>query len=69
MKQLAGSIELRLDSPTGQLIGTLKATPTGTWSTYTQQATPLTGATGIHDLYLVFVGGRGVANVDTFWFT
>lgn len=63
----AGSIELHLDSPTGALVGTLKASPTGAWNHYTQQSTKITGATGVHDVYLVFKGGKGVANVD--WFT
>ncbi|HWE03787.1 MAG TPA: carbohydrate-binding protein [Tepidisphaeraceae bacterium] len=65
----AGSIQIRLDSPTGTLIGTLKATPTGSWSNYTQQTTKVTGASGVHNLYLVFVGGKGVANVESFRFS
>ncbi|HWE03786.1 MAG TPA: carbohydrate-binding protein [Tepidisphaeraceae bacterium] len=65
----AGSIQLRLDSPTGALIGTLKAASTGSWENYTLQSTKVTGATGVHNLYLVYVGGKGVANIESFKFS
>ncbi len=68
LSKLAGSIELHLDSPTGSLIGTLHVTPTGAWSNYVAQSTAITGAKGVHNLYLVFVGGKGVANVESFKF-
>ncbi|MDB5333866.1 MAG: hypothetical protein JWP03_5017 [Phycisphaerales bacterium] len=63
-----GTIELHLDGVAGKLIGTLKVSPTGVWSKYTLQSTAVTGATGVHDLYLVFKGGKGVANVQNFSF-
>jgi glucosylceramidase len=55
-----GFIELRLDSQTGTLIGTCEILPpTGGWQTWTNKACSVTGATGIHTLYLVFTGGTG----------
>jgi beta-glucosidase len=58
----AASIELRLDNPvTEPVVGTVPVTSTGgqyTWDTATGQ---LTGAHGIHDLYLVFTGPLEVA--------
>ena len=61
------SIELRLDSPTGPLIGTLPLTTTGGWSTYeVQSATLLPAAGGTHDLYVVMKGGSGVGNFTAF---
>jgi Carbohydrate binding module (family 6) len=63
-----GSIELRLDGVAGKLIGTLNVSPTGAWSNYTLQSTAVSGVTGVHDLYLVFKGGQGVANVENFSF-
>jgi hypothetical protein len=55
-----GSIELYLDSLTGSRMGTCAVTGTGgvqTWKTVT--SCPVTGATGVHDLFLRFTGGSG----------
>lgn len=60
-------LELRLDSPTGTLIGTLPLTATGGWSTYEDQAaTLLPVPDGTHDLYVVMKGGSGVGNFTAF---
>ncbi|MDR9855176.1 glycoside hydrolase family 43 protein [Paenibacillus sp. VCA1] len=49
-----GVIELRLDSPDGLRIGSLQVPSTGgQWS---EMTTPVSGAEGVHDLYLVFKG-------------
>jgi beta-glucanase (GH16 family) len=63
-----GSVELRLDSPTGTLIGTFIAQPTGSWDLYTEQEINIAETRGVHDLYLVGAGARGVANIDWFRF-
>ncbi len=47
-------IELRRDSPTGPLLGTLNCNQTLDWSFWTESGTSLTGASGTLDLYLVF---------------
>jgi MYXO-CTERM domain-containing protein len=55
-----GSIELYLDSLTSSRIGACAVTGTGgaqTWKTLTP--CPVTGATGVHDLFLRFTGGSG----------
>jgi arabinoxylan arabinofuranohydrolase len=55
-----GSIELHLDSLTGSQIGACAVAGTGgaqTWKTVSSCA--VTGATGVHDLYLEFSGGSG----------
>ncbi|XXV01812.1 glycoside hydrolase family 43 protein [Sorangium sp. So ce1335] len=54
-----GSIELRLDSPTGTLVGTCTVQGTGGPQTWVTNSCPVDGATGIHDLYLKFTGGDG----------
>jgi hypothetical protein len=59
-----GQIEFRLGSPIGAVVGTLTTASTGGWGTYTTQTTAITGATGVQDLYVVFHGTGGVANVD-----
>lgn len=52
-----GNIELRLDSATGTLIGTCPVTGTGDWQTWATNTCKISGATGEHDLYMVFTGG------------
>ncbi len=63
-----GSIEVRLGSPTGALLGTFTAQPTGGWDRYTEQEINLVETAGLHDLYLVGAGSPGVANLDWFRF-
>ncbi len=59
----AGTIEVRLDSPTGPLAGTASFAGTADKYTYTTVSAPLSGADGRHDVYLVFTGDL---RVDTF---
>jgi len=54
-----GSIQIRLDSTSGTLIGTCAVPVTGCWQTWTQVQCPLSGASGTHNLYLVYTGGSG----------
>ena len=54
-----GNIELRLDSATGKLVGTCAVQGTGGWQTWTTKSCNVSGATGVHDLYLKFTGGSG----------
>jgi arabinoxylan arabinofuranohydrolase len=68
LSKYAGSIQLRLDSPTGKIVGTLKVAGTGAWNKYVQQSASVSGVVGIHNLYLVFVGGGGTGNVESFTF-
>lgn len=63
------SIELRLDSQSGKLIGTLAISSTGGMTTWKTLSTTVTGATGVHDLFLVFKGGSGdLFNLDAWQF-
>jgi beta-glucanase (GH16 family) len=65
-----GTIEIRLGSPTGRLIGTLAPQDTGGWSTYRDQLVQLTGfVSGVQDLYLVGAGAAGIANIGSFRFS
>jgi arabinoxylan arabinofuranohydrolase len=62
-----GKIELRLDSPTGTLIGTCTVSGTGGWQTWTTKSCSVSGATGTHDLYLKFTGGSGYLFNVNWW--
>lgn len=53
----AGTVEVRLGSPTGPLAGTAHVAPTGGVYSYATTTAALHGAKGHHDVYLVFGGG------------
>jgi beta-glucosidase len=56
-------IQIRLDNPvTGPVAGTATVTSTGDVYTYTTSTASLTGARGIHDVYLVFSGDLRIAS-------
>jgi hypothetical protein len=61
-------IEFRLDAPEGPLIGALVPISTGDWTTFQVQEALVQGATGVHDLYLTFHGGRGLPDLRTMQF-
>ncbi len=51
-----GTIELRLGSQTGTLVGTCTITGTGSWTTWKTFECAISNCTGIKDLFLVFKG-------------
>ena len=64
-----GTIEFRLDSTDGPLAGTCPVTNTEGWGYYYDFDCVISGAKGIHDLYLVFRGGSGyLFNIQLFRF-
>jgi hypothetical protein len=62
-----GSIELYLGSLDGPQIGTCAVPNTGGWQTWTTVSCPVSGADGIHDLYLKFTGGSGYLLNVNWW--
>ncbi|MGG0239183.1 carbohydrate-binding protein [Bacillus rhizoplanae] len=69
-----GNIEIRLDSPTGPLAGTLTVATTApdNWNVYQTQSTDIANVTGTHDVYLVLKVAAGktyVANLNWFQFS
>ena len=65
-----GVIELHIDSVKGPTIGTLMVSNTGGWFNRTTKYTSVNGASGIHDLFLVFKGSSGekLFNIDDWKF-
>jgi hypothetical protein len=60
-----GSFEIRLDSATGTLLGTLSPNTTTDWSTWADATVTLTATTGSHAIYLVATGSTaGILNLD-----
>ncbi len=49
-----GTVEFRLDTATGTLIGTATVSGSTGWNDYKKFSTAITSTTGTHDLYLVF---------------
>ena len=62
-----GSIELRLDSETGTVVGSCSVPATGGDQVWMTTTCDVAGATGVKDLYLKF--GAGGFNVDSWQFT
>jgi glucosylceramidase len=64
-----GTLEFRLDSPAGPLISSVTITNTGGWQTWQTVTAPVSGASGLHNLYLVFRGtASGIGNLNWFQF-
>lgn len=49
-----GTLEVRIDSPTGELLGTVDLPGTGNWQTWTTVSRTLLSKVGFYDLYLIF---------------
>ena len=64
-----GTIELRLGSESGKLLGSSRVPNTGGWGNWTTFTCEVEGLSGKQDLYLVFTGqGDGLFNLDWFEF-
>ncbi|QLE01270.1 carbohydrate-binding protein [Galbibacter sp. BG1] len=59
-----GSIEFRVGSTTGNLLGTLDIGNTGGWQSWTTKNININLTTGVKNLYLVFKGGNGIGNLN-----
>jgi hypothetical protein len=61
----SGSLEIRLDSKTGTLLGTFTPTSTNGWTNWSTATVKLAAATGPHTLYLVGANSTGgILNLD-----
>jgi glucosylceramidase len=62
-----GTLEFCLDALSGPLVGTATLPATGGWQTWTTVTTPISGATSIRNLFVVFRSGGvigGIANLN-----
>lgn len=62
-----GTIELHLDSLTGTSIGTCAIPGTGGAQTWTTKTCPVSGATGVHDLFFEFTGSDNSSLFNFNW--
>ena len=63
------TVEFRLGSATGTLIGTATLPNTGGWATYQTISCPVNNVKGLQNVYLVYKGSGYVSNVNYFSFT
>jgi glucosylceramidase len=66
-----GTAQFHLDSQTGPLVATVTLPFTGGWQNWVTVTAPASGASGVHDLYLVFSGGgstNSLSNLNWFQF-
>jgi len=63
-----GTIEVRVGSPTGQLISSVSIPSTGSWNIFNNYTGTIANSpTGTHDLYFIFKGGSGfLLDIETF---
>jgi hypothetical protein len=67
---VGGSIQIHMDSPTGTLIGTCSVPVTGCWQGWQDVYCSVSGATGVHNVYLVYTGSPGnLFNIQWFALT
>lgn len=62
-------IQVRLDSVTGPIVSELTVRSTGTFTNFKVQSAPVSGAQGIHDVYLTFTPKDKVGDMDWFCFS
>ena len=64
-----GLLELHLDSGDGPMIGVCAVSSSGGWQSWRTVSCPVSGAIGLHDIFLVFKGGQGyLFNIDWWQF-
>lgn len=75
-----GRIEIHLDQPDGELIGTCHVPPIGGWQKWLTVSCPVRDAKGVRAVYLVFRGTgdkfvipkfdpERLFDLESFWFT
>ncbi|WP_369405953.1 carbohydrate-binding protein [Streptacidiphilus jiangxiensis] len=66
---VSGGVEVRLDSPTGTKLAEIDIANTGGWQSWETVPINLSGTvTGVHDVYLTFIGSASDF-VNVHWFT
>lgn len=63
-----GTLEIRSGSPTGTLLGSILLPSTGSWSVFNTVSIPVTGASGVKNVYLVFKKPASGSVADVNWF-
>lgn len=64
---ISNSIEVRLGSPDGKLIGSMEVGSTGGWQKWATQKCSIDKTTGVNDVYFIFKGGSGYLYNINWW--
>ena len=67
--QSVGRVEVRLGTTSGQLLGYLQGTSTGSSTTFSSYVIPLTASTGSQNIVLLFKDASSIMSVDWLEFT
>ena len=65
---VSGLLGLRLDSPTGQLLGQISVAGTGGWQQWRSVPGDIAALSGRHRVYLTFTSGQPADFVNVNWF-
>ncbi|WP_282838271.1 carbohydrate-binding protein [Microbacterium flavum] len=65
----SGIISVRLDSPTGPVVGDLAVASTGGWQSWRTVPGNLRATTGVHTVYVTFASGQPRDFVNLNWVT
>lgn len=69
---IGGQVQLRLDSPEGQVMGEVELANTGGWQSWQEQSMQIASTTGVHDLYVIFINQKAqrepLFNIDWLYF-
>jgi len=63
-----GQMEIRVDTPSNQPVGTLRVTDTGGWQNWQTVTAPVTPVTGLHTIFVTFDGEGEFMNLNYFSF-
>jgi len=63
-----GIIEFHLDSTTGPKIASYTMVSTGGWQTWNTVTVPVSGASSVHNLFIVYQNGNAIGNLNWFKF-
>ncbi len=66
---VSGLVQVRLDSQTAPVIGSLTVSSTGGWQSWTSASAAITPTTGVHVVYLTFQSGQSLDYVNVNWLT
>jgi cytochrome c len=71
--ETGGTIQVHLDSPTGEVVSTLQVKSTGGFKDWTKVKAPVKATSGLHDLYFVFthdqIKDKKLMTVDWIYFS
>ncbi|GAA4263075.1 hypothetical protein GCM10022255_104330 [Dactylosporangium darangshiense] len=66
---MSGLVEVRIDSPTGPVLGSFAIANTGGWTTFRNVLANMSAVTGTHTVYVTLTSGQPADFVSLDWIT